>query len=555
MLTELLIRDVGVIEDVILALEPGLNVLTGETGTGKTMVVSALELLLGARADADQVRGGADVAVVEGRLHPPPSGADEWLGPGDDELVVSREVTTGGSGRSRARLGGRLAPASALADVVGQVIEVHGQADTSALSTPAVQRELLDRAGDEALAGALADYRQEYARWQAAEQELTALRTSERDRARELDRLSFELSEIDAVDPQPGEDDVLDAELRRLEHAEALTEAAAAAAASLNAEGGARDTGGEAATVLRGVASYDEALAELSARAEALAAEAQDLGLELAAYAEDVGLDPARLEELRARRAALGGLLRKYGPDVEAVRAYAHEARRRISDLQDGEERSARLETEVEHAREQTTAAGERVSALRRETARRVAAIVEGHLAELAMAAARMEIAVEPTEPGAHGADRVTFLLAANPGEALLPLAKAASGGERSRVALAVRLALAHADRTPVVVFDEVDAGIGGATALAVGRKLARLAADRQVLCVTHLAQLAAFADAHFRVSKATADGRTTAAVELLDESERVTELSRMLSGAPDSELAAGHAAELRALALAEPDA
>jgi DNA repair protein RecN (Recombination protein N) len=364
--------------------------------------------------------------------------------------------------------------------------------------------------------------------------------------------LRFELAEIDAVAPMEGEEDRLEAELRRLEHAEGLAEASGRAAAAIADDGGARDALGSAVALLRGVAGLDDDLEVLRGRAEGLAAEAQDLAMELAGYAQGVAGDAARLEELRGRRAALAGLCRKYGPDATAVVAYATTARGRVTELDGGEERAQGLSGEVAELWQEVGRTGAALRSERAQAGRRLADQVERYLEELAMAGARMEVAVEESEPGPVGADRIIFQLAANPGEPMLPLGKAASGGERSRVALAVRLALADVDETPVLVFDEVDAGIGGKVAVEVGRKLGALARGRQVLCVTHLAQLAAFADVHFLVEKGMAEGeRTVATVRALDEDERVTELSRMLSGSPDSELAAGHAAELRAGALA----
>lgn len=549
MFSELVIRNLGVIDEVTLDLAPGLNVLTGETGAGKTMVVSAIELLRGGRADTERVRAGADTAVVEGRLVPAPAAAADWLEQGDDELVVSREV---GGDRSRARLGGRLAPASALADTLGAVVEMHGQSDSARLSTPAVQRELLDRSGGEAVAGAAAAHRDVYERWRACGDQLDALRSDDRDRARELDRLHFELEEIDAVAPEGGEEDALEASLQRLEHAETLTHAAAEAAGAIAADGGARDALGVAVAALRATAGLDEMLDKLTARTEGLAAEAQDLGLELRAYAEALEPDADGLEALRARRAALARLTRKYGPDAQAVAAYAEEARERLIALESSGERLAALQAEEAELAATVAAAAERLTAARRSAGDRLARLVGEHLAELAMASATLEVALEPAALGPHGADRVEFRLSPHAGEVARPLAKAASGGERSRVALAVRLALATADETPVLVFDEVDAGIGGEVARAVGSKLARLARGRQVLCITHLAQLAAHADAHFVVSKSEAGGRTVAGVERLDEGSRLAELARMLSGDPGSAVATEHAAELRAAALAE---
>jgi len=548
-LVELHLRDVGVVDDVTLALGPGLTVVTGETGAGKTMVVNALELLRGARSDADQVRRGAPSLLVEARFEPLPASAADWPDDGAQDLVVSREVAAGG--RSRARVAGRLAPVSALADVLGEVVELHGQSDSARLAAPTVQRELLDRAGGPPLAAALSAYRTGYDAWRAAEAELAGLLDDARDRAREADRLAFELDEIDAVAPEPGEEDGLGAELARLEHAESLSAAAQEAAATVADDGGARDALGAAVAALRGVAAIDPELAALHERAEGLAAEAQDLAFELRAYAGRTEGDPQRLEVVRTRRAALAGLTRKYGPDAAAVATYADEARARLRALRGGEDRRSELDVELVRLADEVRTSGAALRALRTETGARLASAVDGHLAELAMAAARTTVDVSPAEPGPHGSDRVTFLLAANAGEPALPLGKAASGGERSRVALALRLALAAADDTPVLVFDEVDAGIGGAVAREVGAKLARLAQGRQVLCVTHLAQLAAFADAHVVVTKSMVGDRTVAAVRSLVEDERVAELSRMLSGA-DSEAAARHAAELRATALAD---
>lgn len=557
MLTELRIRNVGVIDDVTLHLGAGLNVLTGETGAGKTMVVSALELLLGGRADADRVRSGADVAVVEGSLRPPPHQAEDWLDESDDELIVSREVASAAasSSRSRARLGGRMAPVSALAACVGEVVELHGQSDTTKLAAPAVQRDLLDRFGGPQLQTVLAEYQHRYTAWTHARDELDLLRTSARDRMREADRLRFELDEIDAVGVEDGEDEDLRSELGRLEHAEALTAAASAAADAVSDDGGARDALAAAAAALAQAAGVDADLDQLGARLESLLAEAEDVGLELHRYATGLELDPARLETLRERQASLVRLSRKYsdvppgGIDTKGVAAYAQLAREQLLALDSGEDRAAALEAEVAEQGAAVAALGEQLRAQRVRAGQELSGVVAGHLRELAMERARLEVSVAPAEPGLHGSDRVSFLLAANAGEPALPLGKAASGGERSRVALALRLALADADQTPVLVFDEVDAGIGGATATALGLKLASLARGRQVLCVTHLPQLAAYADVHFQVSKRQAGERTVAEVVHLDETQRVVELSRMLSGTPDSTVAADHAAELLASA------
>ncbi len=542
MLEELHIRDIGVIEEVTLELRPGLNVLTGETGAGKTMVVAALELLLGARADSDQVRADASRALVEGRFCPVPEAGAEWVDDEDQDLVVSRELQ---SSRSRGRLGGRLAPASTLAEVVGQVVEIHGQHDSARLSSASAQRALLDRCGGTELSAALDGYRDAYETWHALREELSTLEDGRRDRAREIDRLTFECEEIEAVAPIAGEDEELDAELARLEHAESLLDAAWAGAGALNADGGARDVLGGAVEALRAVEDVDTTLTALQLRLEGIAAEAQDLGMELERYGDGLTLDPERLDELRDRRMAISRLARKYGADAAAIAAYGAQARAQLTALEGGDDRIGALRDEVASAREAVGGAAEGLRKARRAAADELVEAVERHLADLAMPDAAMQVDIEAIEPGPHGADRVTFLLAANPGQPALPLAKAASGGERSRVALAVRLALADADETPVLVFDEVDAGVGGATALAVGEKLARLASGRQVLCVTHLAQLAAYADAHFVVAKTSTGGQTRASVRGAEGEERLAELARMLSGATDSSAAATHAAEL----------
>ena len=559
MLTELRIRNVGVIDDVTLRFGAGLNVLTGETGAGKTMVVSALQLLLGQRADADRVRAGAAAALVEGCIAPPPVAAGDWTDADDTELIVSREVAAAGStGRSRARIAGRMAPISALSDCLAAVVELHGQDDSSRLTGGAMQRELLDRFGGEELAAAAHAYRATFAAWRAAAAQLEQLRTAAQDREREADRLRFELGEIAAVDPHPGEEAQLDADLGRLEHAETLTSAAMTAAAALTDDSGARDLLATAAAALNAAAGFDAELDDLASRVTSLTAEAQDAGLELHRYATDLEADPAALEVLRERHAGLVRLSRKYGQaasgeiDTAGVIAYAQRTQQALADLESGEQRAAALAAELERLTDALTADAKQLHDERTAAGKRLSESVQGHLGDLAMAGARFDVELEAIAPAMHGADRVTFLLAANAGEPALPLGKAASGGERSRVALALRLALTDADATPVLVFDEVDAGIGGATALEVGRKLAWLARRRQVLCVTHLPQLAAYADHHFRVTKAAEGERTVASVDLLDDAARVAELARMLSGQPDSTAAADHAAELLRTAQAD---
>lgn len=554
LLTDLEITDLGIIDHISLSLSPGLNVLTGETGAGKTMVVSGLQWLLGGRADRDRVRRGARAAVVQARFEGVPASAAEWADPEDGELLVSREVGNRGegeeaAGRSRARVAGRLAPVTTLAEVLGPVVEVHSQHESIRLSDPAVQRRLLDRYDAAAIDPLLVGYREAHAIWRTARTALDQAEQSARDDAREADRLEIEIAEIAAVDPSPGEEDLLDGDIGRLEHAESLRLGATTAAEALTAEGGARDGMGTAVAAVRDVVGHDAALADHLGRLEAALAEAQEVAFDLAAYADGLESDPAALDDALTRRAAIGGLLRKYGPSTTDVLAYRAQAEARLVVVGGGEARLGRLRDAADAGVAAVDAAGTALREVRAATASRLATAVDGHLHELAMVDARTRIEVRVAPPGPDGCDHVEFLLAANRGQPALPLGRAASGGERSRVALAVKVALADADDTPVMVFDEVDAGIGGETALAVGRKLARLARGRQVLCVTHLAQLAAYADAHFVVTKQVRGATTVTEVVHLDRGDRAEELSRMLSGATGGEAALSHARELLALA------
>jgi DNA repair protein RecN (Recombination protein N) len=551
---ELHIRGLGVIEDASLRLAPGLTVVTGETGAGKTMLVTALELLLGARADSALVRRGADAALAEAVIAPPPAEAADWVGEDDEELVVSREIPA--DGRSRARIGGRLAPVSALAEVLGRHVEVHAQHEHVRLARPEVQRTLLDRYAGDPHRRTLAAYREAHATWRELTRRRDRLEADARERARELDRLRFEVTEIDAAQLDPDVDEDLGRELELLAHAEEVQLAAATAASALGSEG-AQEPLGVAVDALRRLAVDDATLDELRARADALAAEATELAADVRAFGEATEADPRRLATLQERQALVRQLTRKYGADVAAVLAYADEARGRLAALEAEEADAGDLDRQLAAEEERVRALAEDVRRGRRTAAGRLAEVVDGHLADLAMPHGRFQVEVEPLDEGeltADGGDRVTFLLAPNPGEPARPLAQASSGGERSRVSLAVEVALADIDDASVLVFDEVDAGIGGATAMAVGEKLARLAAGsggraRQVLCVTHLAQLAAFADVHHVVEKGLRDGRTVTTTRQVAADDRVPELSRMLGGDPTATAGLEHARELLAVA------
>src|SRR6266487_3669005 len=563
MLGELRIRDLGVIDDARLEVSPGLNVLTGETGAGKTMVVDALTLLLGERADPGAVRAGRPAALVEGRLATGDDGqvaaalAAAGVADEEGEVVVARQVLA--EGRSRAQLQGRMATVAAIAEVVRPLVEVHGQHEFQRLLRPAVQRDLLDRfAGDKVLA--LRDeFGAGWRRLRAVRRELDELASRARDREREAELLRYQLEEIEAAGVRVGELDELDAESERLTNAESLREAAVTAWQFLEGDedAGASMAMGAAARAVSGPGRHDQALGELAERASGLASS-------LRAYAEGVLADPRRLDAVQGRIAQLRDLLRKYGDDEAAVLAHAERASGRLAEVEGGTVRSEALEAEASTLRARLADVGGSLSALRAEAAAELAASVQAELRELAMPSADLRMLVEQDEgpdglevsgrrlaAGDEGLDRVEMQLSANPGLPLRPLAKAASGGEMSRVMLALRVVLAGVDRTPTLVFDEVDAGVGGRTAAAVAYRLAALARHHQVLVVTHLPQIAAYADRHFVVEKHSVDGQTSTAVRTLDSGGRITELSRMLSGMEGSGLAQAHAEELLAAANA----
>ena len=520
MLTELAVRDLGVIESLRLPIQPGMTAVTGETGAGKTLLVEAIELLTGGRADPVAVRSGAAEAVVEGRFVV-----------GEEERILCRVVPA--SGRSRAYVDGRMAQVAALAELAEDLVDLHGQHAHQSLLRGPGQRQALD-----AYAGVdltpVQRARRRLADTAAARESLGG---DARSRARELDLLRFQLDEIEAAGlSDPAEEAALEAEEDVLVAAEAHRQAAEQARAVLADEGGAGDTVGAALAAAAGRPVLEDAHRRLTS----VAAELADLAGELRSLAESITEDPERLAEIRTRRQLLRDLRRKYGETLAEVIAYAGEAGRRRAELEGHDEAVERLEAERARAEAELREAEAVVGRARRAAAPRLSKAVGRHLRTLAMPAARFEVEVEVQDPG----DAVTFLLSANPGSAPLPLAKVASGGELARVMLAARLVFAAGP--PVLVFDEVDAGVGGEAALAVGRALAELAAGgHQVLVVTHLAQVAAFADHQVAVRKVVGRGTTRTEAETLDPEARVVELSRMLAGRPDSASARDHAKEL----------
>ncbi len=535
MLVELAVRNLGVIAEARIPLQPGLTAVTGETGAGKTMVVEALGLLCGAKPDPGRVRPGASEAVVEGLFAGEDRPGSDDDGELDAEWVLRRVVPA--NGRSRSYVDGELTTAAQLGELGGRSIEVHGQHAQQALLQARHQREALDRfAGIDPT-----PLRAARAAVTALEHRLQELGGDERVRAREIDLLRYQIDEIDAVDPRPGEEDELSAEEDTLADAVAHREAAEEALELLGSEGGVLDGLAAAVETLRGRAPFDAEVVRL----DAVGPELRDLLAELRSRAESIEPDDERLAEIRERRHRLVELRRKYGDDLDEVLAHAARARERLEELTSLDATRAGVEAELAAARAVVVAEGRRVGDARRAAAPELAERLVQILADLALPGSRMEVSVTDRDDAPGAGDDVELRLATNPGAPLGGLSKVASGGELSRVMLALRLVLSGGP--DVMVFDEVDAGIGGEAATAVGAALARLAEDRQVLVVTHLPQVAAFADHQLRVAKRSDDDTTVTVVEALDEDDRVIELSRMMTGQPDSTTARDHAEELLA--------
>ena len=564
MIEELAIRDLGVISAARLPIGPGFTALTGETGAGKTMVVTALGLLLGARADSGAVRTGAGQAVVEGSWLVPPDGpvadrvreAGGELDPVDEAgaaLLVSRSVSA--EGRSRAVVGGRGVPVGLLEELGQRLVVVHGQSDQLRLRSAQAQREAVDRFGGAELGELLAGYQQGYGEWQTARAELDAL-TAERDRRlREAEELRLALAEIEELAPQRGEDAELAALAERLGNLEELRAAAAQAQEAVSAP---FDAGGPDATALveearRAVeraAAHDPALAPALDALQSARVALEDASAHLAAYLDSLDADDGRrLESVQERRAALAALTRRHGRELDEVLDWYDRAGLRLVELDGDSDRISLLQSSVEQRAALLDGLAARLTELRRAAGDRLAAAVTAELAALAMPDARLQVEVAERELGATGRDQVAILLQPHPGAEPRPLGRGASGGELSRVMLALEVVLAGSDPVPTFVFDEVDAGVGGASAIEVGRRLARLAEHAQVIVVTHLAQVAAFARNHLAVVKSGDGGITVSDVRRLDGEERVAEMARLLSGLPDSATGLEHARELLELA------
>jgi DNA repair protein RecN (Recombination protein N) len=582
MLEELRITSLGVIDESVLELGPGLTVITGETGAGKTMIVTALGLLLGGRADSGAVRSGAKAARVEGlvdvsRVAGSPDGDGggeahelgasrivdrvEELG-GDVEdgrLLLARQVSA--EGRSRGFAGGVSVPIAALAGLADPMVAVHGQSDQHRLLQSAAQRSALDSfAGEETLA-VRRRFEERYRRLRAVSAELEDVVSHSRERAREADMLRLGVEEVEQAAPEPGEDAALAAEEARLGFADTLRTAAQQAREALSSEEGAPDalaTTGAARKLLDDVRDHDEEAAALADRLAEVSYLLSDVAADVSSYAAGLDTDPARLAAVSERRAALTSLTRKYGETIDDVLAWSEQASKRLLELDGTDDRIEELRGIRDELLQELSALGAGLTERRREAASRLAAVVTEELTSLAMPHAELHVAVTQTDDpdglpvdgrrlrlSASGLDDVEFQLAANQGAEPRPLTKGASGGELSRVMLAVEVALAATNPVPTFVFDEVDAGVGGKAAVEVGRRLALLARHAQVLVVTHLPQVAAFADRHVVVVKSSDGSVTTSGLTVLDDEARVRELSRMLAGLEDSDTAIAHAQEL----------
>lgn len=554
MIRHFVIRDLGVIDEASLEFAPGLTAVTGETGAGKTMVVSGLGLLLGQRADPGLVRRGATRAVVEASIDLDDETArqvDALGGEAEEgEVICSRQVLA--SRRSRSAVGGVQVTAGQLGRLTGSAITIHGQSEQLRLASPEHQLEVLDRAAGPALSQLLAGHRLTWQRHREVSARLGALRTGEQDRSLEIEVLRRRLADVDAVGPRPGEDEELIEEVRQLRTAQDSRAGLVRADRFLNGietesglEPGALSLLEQARHELDSLASGDQQIAGWAQTVREMGYDLADLAAELAGRAQRAWTDPTRIEQVNSRLAAIQGLLRARATTLERLLEDSAADRRRLDQLEGGGEDLADLEQTLSGLSAELSDSAARISRLRSTTAAELAERIRPELSALAMPSAALEFRLREAPMGPTGADQVTIMLAANPGTAPAPLARAASGGELSRVRLALEVVLAATERTQTFVFDEIDAGVGGAVGIEIGRRLARLARRHQVIVVTHLPQVAAFADCHLVVTKAS-DGRITrSGVRQVAGADRRSELARMMTGMADSELAVEHAQEL----------
>jgi len=560
MIEEMRMQGLGVIADAVLPLGPGFTAITGETGAGKTMVVTGLGLLLGQRADSGAVRAGSAQASVAGVWIVPETGdvadivADaggelEPAGTGNAELYVSRTLSA--EGRSRASVGGRAAPAGVLSALAEELVVVHGQSEQLRLRSAAAQRDALDRFGGAPIATASTAYAASFGRWRELDAEISEITENRDRRAEEASRLREALALIEATAPEAGEDEELSARAERLANSEELRLAASLAHGALSNEEGEPDATVLVAEARRALErAADPKLAEIATVVADIGYRIADAAGQISAYLADLDeTGPHELAAVEERRAALGVLIRAHGSLDEALEVW-QTGSARLAELDDDGERVDRLIEERDQVRAELDAHAEALTAARTSAAERLGTAVSEELRALAMPDARLVVAVTAGAESTHGRDDVSILLAPHPGAEPRSVAKGASGGELSRVMLAIEVVIAGTDPVPTFVFDEVDAGIGGAAAIEVGRRLARLAEKSQVIAVTHLAQVAAFATNHLSVVKANDGAVTASSVRRLEGADREAEMARLLSGLTDSDAALTHARELLSLGV-----
>ena len=558
MIEQIHIRDLGVIREAQLDLGPGLTVLTGETGAGKTMVLNALGLLLGSRSDASAVRKGQEQAFVEGRWLLPKEALDRITAAGieieDGELLVSRSISS--EGRSKATVSGRSVPVGVLTEIGEHLVVVHGQSDQIRLKSAAAQREALDQFAGASLAALTDQYSEIYSAWKMAANRLQVLTTESSSRAREADEIRAAVEELTKLDPKSGEDAELSELAERLTHLEELRIAAAAAHEELSSDSfddssDALTAIGKARRALEQVSNHDPELEKLAEQLKEIGFSLNETAASISSYIAGLDSDGAsELEKIQSRRAELSSAMRKYGPTLDEVIAYLETAGSRLLDLDSSDEAIASLTIEEQQLSKQAHDLAEQISSIRTKAAAELSVAVTAELSALAMTGASLDASVTRLgELTAHGYDQVALLLSAYPGAEPRPIGKGASGGELSRIMLAIEVVLAKSELAPTFIFDEVDAGVGGAAASEVGKRLAMLARNAQVIVVTHLPQVAAFASRHLRVLKSSTAEFTATDVVRLEGEQVVEELARMLSGLSESESGRSHAKELLDLA------
>ncbi len=553
MLRTLSVRNFAIIDRLDLEFGPGFNVLTGETGAGKSILMDALNLLLGSRAGTEMVRGGAAKAVVDAVFDvaksPEVRRIVEELGfeIEDDQLYISREVTA--AGKSSGRIGGRPAAIGQLREIGDYLVDLHGQHEHQALLAVPRHLDMLDDWGGREFLSLRAEVAEAFQQAQRLRRERESLDRDARERAHLLDLYQFQVKEIAEAGLRAGEDEELDLEYRRISNAQKLAESAAAAALAIGGgdEGGAMDALSTAVRGLEDAASLDETLQPILEAIRSATYELTEAERDLARYQDEIEFDPARQEEIEERLEQIRALKRKYGDTIEEIAAYGEETAAKLDALTNSEERGANLDKVIARTDKQLRELCAKLSGLRSKAAKDFEQIVLTELRELGMSKTRFEVRIAQGEPTPKGTDRVEFQIAVNPGEPLRPLAKVASGGEISRVTLAIKSAMARQETLPTMVFDEIDIGIGGRTASVIADKMAQLARSAQILCITHLAQIASRGNTHFAIEKQVAAGRTTVVVNLLTAEQRVAEVARMIGGANVTETVLQHAREMLA--------